>query len=202
LVFFFCRSRQQDLPLIPPITTVNVGQRPPSRPSSRQALLQQELQDQQNFTRSRSLGGYYAQQPLPPPVRNQQQHHPRAPHGGPGGSMTPLSYAKWQHNTNQPPKKYNPLYDTPPSQRHPIRPQGLQMGEIRAVMGNASPLLNQHPHLMRPMPQRILLTEPVLSPILTDTEISPLHRTGIGNAPGNLFTYKLLLSAVARARFC
>ena len=32
--------------------------------------------------------------------------------------------------------------------------------------------------------QRPLLTEPVLSPILTDTEISPLHRTGIGAAPG------------------
>ena len=40
---------------------VQQQQRPPSRPSSRQALLQQELQDQQNFTRSRSLGGYYQQ---------------------------------------------------------------------------------------------------------------------------------------------
>ena len=63
------------------------------------------------------------------------------------------------------------------------RPQGLQMGEIRGVMGNASPILNHHTtsHLR---PQRPLLTEPVLSPILTDTEISPLHRTGIGSAPG------------------
>jgi len=34
--------------------------------------------------------------------------------------------------------------------------------------------------------QRPLLTEPVLSPILTDTEISPLHRTGIGSAPDYL----------------
>ena len=59
---------------------------------------------------------------------------------------------------------------------------GLQMAEIRAVMGNASPILGgQRPQMM----QRPLLTEPVLSPILTDTEISPLHRTGIGAAPGN-----------------
>ena len=49
-------------------------------------------------------------------------------------------------------------------------------------MGNASPLLNQQHHHLRP--QRPLLTEPVLSPILTDTEISPLHRTGMGSAPG------------------
>ena len=168
--------------------------KPPSRPSSRQALLQQELQDVQNvqnFTRSRSLGGYYQQgQPhphqVPPPGRNHQLHRgglPAGPHQMPQGSMTPLSYAKWQH---QAPKKYNPLYDTPPTQRAMLaqRPQGLQMGEIRGVMGNASPLLNQQPHLR---PQRPLLTEPVLSPILTDTEISPLHRTGMGSAPGKFF---------------
>ena len=55
---FTFRSRQQQLECnqIP-----QQQQRPPSRPSSRQALLQQELQDQQNFTRSRSLGGYYQQ---------------------------------------------------------------------------------------------------------------------------------------------
>lgn len=131
-------------------------------------MLQHELQDQQqqNFTRSRSLGGYYQQQAIPPPIRNQQlmragvQGHPQPP----PGSMTPLSYAKWQQSNA---KRYNPLYDTPPAQRHPppiMRPQGLQMDEIRCVMGsNASPIA------------RSRLTEPVLSPILTDTEISPLH---------------------------
>ena len=60
------------------------------------------------------------------------------------------------------------------------------MAEIRGVMGNASPILGgQRPQMM----QRPLLTEPVLSPILTDTEISPLHRTGIGAAPGNGKTF-------------
>ena len=51
---FFCRSRQQQQ---------HPDVKPPSRPSSRQALLQQELlhEQQQNFTRSRSLGGYYQQ---------------------------------------------------------------------------------------------------------------------------------------------
>ena len=95
--------------------------------------------------------------------------------------MTPQSYAKWQHLHQQ--KSHNPLYDTPPTQRAVLRPQGLQMAEIRGVMGNAgSPLMN---HLRVNGPQRGLLTEPVLSPILTDTEISPLHRTGMGSAPGN-----------------
>ena len=165
-----CRSRQQDpLP----------AQRPPSRPSSRQALLQQEIQEQ-NFTRSRSLGGYY-QGVVPPPQRNQQMRGvPNVPHHV--GSMTPNSYSKWQHVHQH--KPHNPLYDTPPTQRAIMRPQGLQMGEIRGVMGNASgsPLMN---HLRVQGPQRSMLTEPVLSPILTDTEISPLHRTGMGSAPGN-----------------
>ena len=43
--------------------------------------------------------------------------------------MTPLSYAKWQHSNSQPPKRYNPLYDTPPTQRHQppiLRPQGKE----------------------------------------------------------------------------
>ena len=52
------RSRQQQMECN---QVQQQQQRPPSRPSSRQALLQQELQDQQNFTRSRSLGGYYQQ---------------------------------------------------------------------------------------------------------------------------------------------
>ena len=171
----FCRSRQQDpLP----------AQRPPSRPSSRQALLQQELQEQ-NFTRSRSLGGYY-QGVAPPPQRNQQLRGvPNVPHHV--GSMTPNSYSKWQHVHQH--KPHNPLYDTPPTQRAIMRPQGLQMGEIRGVMGNASgsPLMN---HLRVQGPQRSMLTEPVLSPILTDTEISPLHRTGMGSAPGKISKIK------------
>ena len=95
-IFFFYRSRQDF--------------KPPSRPSSRQALLQQELQDVQNvqnFTRSRSLGGYYQQggQPhphqVPPPGRNHQLHRggiPTGPHQL-QGSMTPLSYAKWYRVT-------------------------------------------------------------------------------------------------------
>ena len=59
------------------------------------------------------------------------------------------------------------------------------MAEIRAVLGNASPILGgQHLRHNGMMPGRPLLTEPVLSPILTDTEVSPLHRTGIGSAPG------------------
>ena len=66
-----------------------------------------------------------------------------------------------------------------------MRPQGLQMAEIRGVMGNSgSPLMNLRGG------QR-LLTEPVLSPILTDTEISPLHRTGMGSAPGKIFFHKI-----------
>ena len=177
-----CRSRQQDpLP----------AQRPPSRPSSRQALLQQELQEQ-NFTRSRSLGGYY-QGVVPPPQRNQQLRGvSNVPHHV--GSMTPNSYSKWQHVHQH--KPHNPLYDTPPTQRAIMRPQGLQMGEIRGVMGNASgsPLMN---HLRVQGPQRSMLTEPVLSPILTDTEISPLHRTGMGSAPGNFFGAKIQIVEIS-----
>ena len=83
--------------------------------------------------------------------------------------------------------RYNPLYDTPPTQRHSLmRPQGLHMAEIRGVLGNSSPI-HLNPGMRNQQPpggQRPLLTEPVLSPILTDTEISPLHRTGMGSAPG------------------
>merc|ERR1719510_2950150 len=54
-------------------------------------------------------------------------------------------------------------------------------------MGNASPILQPHGTSGRLATQpRPLLTEPVLSPILTDTEISPLHRTGLGSAPDYL----------------
>ena len=82
-----------------------------------------------------------------------------------------------------------------------MRPQGLQMGEIRGVMGNASgsPLMN---HLRVQGPQRSMLTEPVLSPILTDTEISPLHRTGMGSAPGNLtFGAKIQIVEILKKNF-
>ena len=65
------------------------------------------------------------------PVQPQQQvgqpHQPHQPHQPLQGSMTPLSYAKWQHSCSQPAKRYNPLYDTPPTQRHQppvLRPQG------------------------------------------------------------------------------
>ena len=60
------------------------------------------------------------------------------------------------------------------------------MAEIRGVLGNSSPI-HLNPGMRNQQPpggQRPLLTEPVLSPILTDTEISPLHRTGMGSAPG------------------
>ena len=83
------------------------------------------------------------------------------------------------------------------------------MAEIRGVMGNASPILSQHPHgRLMAQPSRPLLTEPVLSPILTDTEISPLHRTGIGSAPGlftkvcvQKFAYKSLCTKVFVQKF-
>ena len=83
------------------------------------------------FQRSRSLGGYYnqgraqQQQPLPPPApaRNQQvPRHPliRQPLAA-AGSMTPLSYSRWQHALQQEAgaqRGYNALYhDTPPTQR-------------------------------------------------------------------------------------
>ncbi len=98
------------------------------------------------------------------------------------------------------PRRHNPLYDTPPAQRHLmmqqqqqqqqqqpfVRPSAIQMSEIRGFMGNASPLMNHHQMgLNMPRGQKQMLTEPVLSPILTDNEVSPLHRTGLG-ASGNL----------------
>ena len=83
------------------------------------------------FQRSRSLGGYYnqgrggqqQQQPLPPPApaRNQQVlRHPliRQPLAA-AGSMTPLSYSRWQHALQQEAgaqRGHNALYhDTPPT---------------------------------------------------------------------------------------
>jgi hypothetical protein len=116
-----------------------------SRPQSRQQQqqqLQQQIQQQQQqqqqhemnsvipaqFQRSRSLGGYYnnkGQQPQeltqPAPIRNQhlrQQPQLRQQQIA-GGSMTPLSYSRWQHAQQQEagPRRYNPLYDTPPTAR-------------------------------------------------------------------------------------
>ena len=102
-----------------------------------------------NFQRSRSLGGYYKgrdlpQAPPPPPHNSgypdeayqvqmmQQGMHPNmAPqifqHPG---SMTPVTFARWQHdvvngvyggnfegNEFPNPRRHNPLYDTPPVSR-------------------------------------------------------------------------------------
>jgi len=109
-------------------------------------------------------------------------------------------------------RRYNPLYDTPPSQRHNILQQQQPqqplraldhlsyMGEIRGVMGTP-PFIPKGPHhqqqqkvgsqhqprLRLPSAPTALsrqqqnarngrLLEPVLSPILTDQELSPLHR--------------------------
>ena len=97
------------------------------QPTSRQPLLQRQqpttLTDPNApFQRSRSLGGYYNRggtQPAPqraqPPVRNQQFVQ-----AAPVGSMTPVTYSRWQHSQRQhaEPRRYNPLYDTPPTQRH------------------------------------------------------------------------------------
>ena len=46
------------------------------------------------------------------------------------GSMTPISYARWQHAQRQeadPVKRHNPLYDTPPTVRQAhLRLEGQQ----------------------------------------------------------------------------
>ena len=95
----------------------------PTGPPSRQPLLERQqptLSDPNApFQRSRSLGGYYnrgtAPQPQPVPVRNQQFVQQ-----APMGSMTPVTYSRWQHSQRHQgePRRYNPIYNTPPTQRH------------------------------------------------------------------------------------
>lgn len=99
-----------------------------SRPSSRQNLVQNNAAEapsnEGQFQRSRSLGGYYNRSGPPPPVRGHPQlmyrQQPQVhPHQA-AGSMTPISYSRWQHAQRQEemPRRHNPLYDTPPTVRH------------------------------------------------------------------------------------
>ena len=108
-----------------------------------------------NFQRSRSLGGYYKGRDLPPAPPPPPPHHAGGyqdesyilqgmqadiPSSALGalqqpGSMTPVSYARWQHDVatgvndgnmsrNEFPnnRRHNPLYDTPPVARRPNPP--------------------------------------------------------------------------------
>ena len=153
------------------------------------------------FQRSRSLGGYYNQgraagQPIPAaaaaPARNQQlPRNPliRQPLAA-AGSMTPLSYSRWQHALQQEAgaqRGHNALYhDTPPTQR---------AAHVRMTASAEAPegqppyrrqLNHQHPSFFMPEirrlapPQSVGLAPPLrphhqrqqqlLSPILTDAE--------------------------------
>ncbi|TRY80477.1 hypothetical protein TCAL_02976 [Tigriopus californicus] len=100
-----------------------------SRPSSRQNLLQSSTPAEPpaaegQFQRSRSLGGYYNRNGPPPPVRGHPhlayRQQPQVQHHQAAGSMTPISYSRWQHAQRQEemPRRHNPLYDTPPTVRH------------------------------------------------------------------------------------
>ena len=156
------------------------------------------------FQRSRSLGGYYNQgrvagPPLPvaaaaAPARNQQQ--PRNPlirqPLAAAGSMTPLSYSRWQHALQQEAgaqRGHNALYhDTPPTQR---------AAHVRMTAATEAPegqppyrrqLNHQHPSFFMPEIRRLAPLQSVgfapplrphhnqqqrqqlLSPILTDAE--------------------------------
>ena len=132
-----------------------------------------------------------------------------------------LQQAQQQPGFHPSGRRYNPLYDTPPSQRHSILQQQQQqqlqqqqqqqqplraldhlnyMGEIRGVMGTppfapkgpqqAKKIGQQQPQPRLRLPSAPTssvrqqqngrsgrLLEPVLSPILTDQELSPLHRS-------------------------
>ena len=113
-----------------------------------------EASSSANFQRSKSLGGYYKGRdlpqapPPPPPPHNsgypegsyqvQMMQPAMQHHMAPGifqhpGSMTPVSFARWQHDVvngsyggnmganNEFPnnRRHNPLYDTPPVARRP-----------------------------------------------------------------------------------
>ena len=113
-----------------------------------------EASSSANFQRSKSLGGYYKgrdlpQAPLPPPpphnsgypegsyqvqmMQPAMQHHMATGIFQHPGSMTPVSFARWQHDVvngsyggnmgtnNEFPnnRRHNPLYDTPPVARRP-----------------------------------------------------------------------------------
>ena len=163
-------ANQKPRPLLPS-QRQGLEMRPPSRPPSR---------SQAAFQRSRSLGGYYAGRDLPP-----------TPNDRPAGSMTPMSYSKWQHGDSG---RKNPLYDTPPAARRPqLQEQALlaqyqheqqqhhqllMQREIRTVMGTPPTTARRHNLLVtRPtMPHLMPRPSDPLSPILTDQEMSPLHQ--------------------------
>ena len=98
--------------------------------------------------------------------------------------MTPVSYSRWQHaqETEQKPKRYNPLYDTPPTARHnPPRPPLRAGGEIRGLVGGANAQSRQKPPPSQllpypPQPRFKQQEQQLLSPILTDHEMSPMHQ--------------------------
>lgn len=191
------------------------------RPQSRQETTEQQAASTSSvadsvippaFQRSRSLGGYYnqgrggqqQQQPLPPPApaRNQQVlRHPliRQPLAA-AGSMTPLSYSRWQHALQQEAgaqRGHNALYhDTPPTQRAAhVRMTGTPDSASAAYEDHAErqrrQLNHQHPSFFMPeirrlAPQTVDFNQPrppppppqpqprshqhLLSPILTDAE--------------------------------
>ena len=169
------------------------------------------------FQRSRSLGGYYnqgrggqQQQQLPPPApaRNQQvPRHPliRQPLAA-AGSMTPLSYSRWQHALQQEAgaqqRGYNALYhDTPPTQRaahgRMAAAAPAQAASFEDPAARRPQLNHQHPGFYMPEIRRLApqtvgdfapprpqprtqLQQP-LSPILTDAESagSPMQRRNL-----------------------
>ena len=102
--------------------------------------------------------------------------------------MTPVSYSRWQHaqEIEAKPKRYNPLYDTPPTARHNPPRAPLRAGEIRGLMGTPP---SSNSHRQKPPPSQLLpyqqqqqlprfrQQDQLLSPILTDHEMSPLHQT-------------------------
>ncbi len=119
--------------------------RPSGRPVNRLERQQAVADTNAPFQRSRSLGGYYnrntgASQTMQQqmmggaPIRNQHffQQQQAAAARAPMGSMTPVTYSRWQHAQRQgEPRRYNPLYDTPPTQRHAHLQQQLMLQQQR-----------------------------------------------------------------------
>ncbi len=131
-------SQRQQLETEARLFVASKGVERPRQQQQQVPFNQQQRQD--HFQRSRSLGGYYnrggggsevVEQVVAPPTRNQmprfdqfyQQHHQPA-----AGSMTPVSYSRWQHSeqgargfsgdATAARRRRNPLYDTPPTARH------------------------------------------------------------------------------------
>ena len=166
---------------------------PTPRPNSRQQTLPEQDDPSEDsivppqFQRSRSLGGYYTrqpvQQPQPAPVRNEQHVHPLRlrPHPQAGGSMTPLSYSRWQHAQQQESgvRRYNPLYDTPPTARAANARQQQLLLQQQQQLAQRPRLNHQHPRFIMPEIRGLSQQQQqqqMLSPILTDSNASPAGR--------------------------